>query len=202
MRLDAFLMLASGIFYLLCAYFVWKKMRQENSELIKALFAFLVYQTIGMFFMGLQMYTMNPLYAKISSLAILVGSAYMLKFPFSVFSAWTRKILFMLTLVGSIALFAWFMQTPALQMALMKFSLWYDLAVNGVVVGGTIIVFGVRNAMYRVKALGGGSGVVSCCVVANASMLGGAVLASSFFQFLAPLLILGALFIGKRASRA
>ena len=37
--------------------------------------------TIGMFFMGLNMHTMNATQGYIASLAVFIGSAYMLKFP-------------------------------------------------------------------------------------------------------------------------
>lgn len=204
-HLDVLLMLASGIFYLICAMSLWKKTKEDGNELVKAIFAFLIYQAISMFFMGLEMNTMNMdygmAYGKIAALSIFIGSAYMLKFPFSGFSATTRKIIFMLSLIASLGIFAWFIQTPENEMGLTNFVIWYDLIVNGIFVGGAMILFGLRTPerVFKMKALGGGSGVVSCCVASNATMLLGSVLVSSFFQFLAPLIILGSLlFITKK----
>lgn len=199
--LDVLLMLVSGVFYLVCALYVLKIKKEDRSELVNALFAFLTYQAVGMFFMGLQMNTMEAVYGRIAALSVLIGAAYMLKFPFSRFSASTRKITFMLSLIVSFLIFGWFIQNPMREMKLFHFMLWYDIVVNGLVVGGAIILFGLRNSgFYRTKALGGGSGVVSCCVVANVSMLGGFMLVSSFFQFLAPVLILAVLIMGKKGS--
>lgn len=197
---EVFLMLASGIFYTFCAIVLWKPFRSERNELIGALFTFLVYQAISMFFMGIDMYTMNMFYANVASLAVFIGSTYMLKFPFSKYSESTRKILFLLSLAAVLGLFVWFLQTEERQMILMNFTLWYDLLINGLVVGGFIIFLGVKSTenWLRIKAIGGGSGVVTCCVAANASMLVGAIAVSSIFQFLAPLLILGSLTFARR----
>ncbi len=198
--MGAFLMMLSGIVYLVCALFLWKTVRREKNELLNALFAFLMYQAVGMFFMGLNWHTMNAAQGYIASLAVFIGSAYMLKFPFASFSASVRKVVFYLSIAVAIGLFAWFMTTPARQMALMHFTVWYDIIVNGLVVGGSIILFGLaaKERSARMKSLGGGAGVVSCCVVANAAMIGGALVTSSVFQFLAPVLILSTLALNQR----
>ncbi|MDP3996428.1 MAG: hypothetical protein Q8P86_01890 [bacterium] len=202
LHLDVFLMYAAGVFYALCAFLVLKSYRRERGELLGAFLAFLTYQALAMIFMGIEFHTMNLLYGEIAAVAVFVGSAYMIKFPFSSFSRGTRRIVFLLTLIVSLAIFTWFLLTPERKMLLMPFVLWYDIIVNGLVVGGAIIIFGMRvGPPQRMKALGGGAGVVSCCVVANASMLSGAFITSAFFQFLAPVLIIGSLvFARKRQS--
>lgn len=202
--LEVFLMLASGVFYLLCALVIWKPYREDKNELIGALFAFLLYQAVSMIFMGVEMHTMNMLYGNIASLAVFIGSVYMLKFPFSSFSESTRKILFYSTLAIVLAVFAWFIQSPEREMVLTQFILWYDIVINGLVVGGFILFLGVKATenWLRIKAIGGGSGVVTCCVVANASMLTGALIVSSVFQFLAPLLILGSLTYARKKQNS
>ena len=94
LNLEVFIMLASGIFYLICASFLWKPFKKEKNELIGALFAFLIYQALSMFFMGLEMETKNILYSNIASISVFIGSVYMLKFPFSFFPKIVSKILF------------------------------------------------------------------------------------------------------------
>jgi hypothetical protein len=202
MHLEIFLMIASGVFYLLCALVVLKSYKQDKNELTGALLAFLVYQAVSMFFMGVEMQTMNMLYSNIASLAVFIGSAYMLKFPLSRFSENTRKVAFRFSLVAVLAIFAWFIQTPEREMELMHFTLWYDLVINGVVVGGSIILLGIRavEKFRKVKAIGGGTGVVACCVVANTAMLSGAMITSSVFGFLAPIIILSTLGLSKKQN--
>lgn len=200
MPLDIFLLFVSGVFYAVCAWFLWKKLREEKSELTSALFAFLSYQTINMVFMGLEIFTENMVYGRISALAILLGSTYMLKFPLSHFSSWARKVVFMLSLIVALGLFVWFIQTPETEKMLMKFVLWYDLIVNGILVGGTMIIFGLRavERVYKMKAIGGGAGVISCCVIAGSAFLSGAMLTGAVSSFFAPILILGTLFLKRK----
>ena len=203
MRFEIFLMMAAGVFYLLCAAYVWKPMRQEKNELIGALFAFLIYQAISMFFMGLEMHTMNMVYSNIAGLAVFIGSAYMLKFPLSSLSERTRKTVFRVVLMMVLALFIWFIQTKEREMQLMHFTLWYDLVVNGLIVGGFIIfkAIGIANRWQKIKALGGGSGVVTCCVIANGAMITGAMITSSIFGFLAPVIIISTLMYARKKQR-
>ncbi len=203
-HLNTLLMIASGVFYIICAFFVWKTYKKEKTELVGALLAFLVYQAISMFFMGMNMQTMQMVYSNIAGAAVILGTAYMLKFPISGLTQKTRRLLFLVLLVASLGLFAWFMQTAARQMELMHFVLWYDLVANGIIVGGSILVFGlkVREGMLKKKALGGGVGVVSCCVAANGFMITGAMIASSVFAFLAPIFILFSLKSARGNSSA
>ena len=200
---EIFLMIAAGIFYLICAAYVWKPFREEKNELIGALFAFLIYQAVSMFFMGIEMHTMNLVYSNIAGLAVFIGSVYMLKFPLASFSERTRKIAFRGALIAVIALFIWFIQTPEREMQLMHFTLWYDLVVNGIIVGGAIIAQGLAltDRWKRIKALGGGSGVVTCCILANGAMLTGAMITSSVFGFLAPVFIVATLLYARKKQR-
>ena len=203
LSMEVFLMMLSGVFYLMCAYFLWKPFRQEKNELMGALFAFLVYQAVSMFFMGIEMHTMNLMYGNIATLAVFIGSVYMLKFPLSYLSERVRRIWFRVFLIAVLSLFVWFIQTPERQMAMMHFTLWYDIIVNGIVVGGFILFIGLRavGRFLKIKAIGGGTGVISCCVVANAAMLGGAFLTSAVFQFLAPVVILWSLAFARRKQK-
>lgn len=198
---SSLLMLISGVFYVICAIVVYRSYRTEKSELIGALLAFLVYQSVSMFFMGVEMLTHNLLYGNIAGFAVILGSAYMLKFPLSKFSAGVRRSVFFIVLIAAFGVIAWFMQSIELQKQLMSFVLWYDLVVNGVIAGGSIVVYGlkVRENTLRAKALTGGTGVLSCCMVANGFMLTGSMIIGSLVGFLAPLFILGSLKLGKKS---
>jgi hypothetical protein len=119
----------------------------------------------------------------------------MLKFPFSSYSQGARRSVFIVSLVVVMGIFVWFIQTPDSQEAIMNFALWYDLVVNGIVVGGFMILLAIRTVdrYLRIKALGGGSGVAACCIVANGAMLSGALPVAVMFGSLAPVMILGSL---------
>jgi hypothetical protein len=104
-----FLMLSSGIFYIICSIIVWRKYKNQKNELVGALLAFLIYQSLNMIFMGIEMHTMNMVYSSLAALSVFVGSAYMLKFPLYSLSRGTRNSIFFLLLIVVLGLFAWFM---------------------------------------------------------------------------------------------
>ena len=196
----AFLMLLSGIFYIVCALLVWKKYVSEKNELVGALLAFLIYQSFNMIFMGIEIHTMNMIYSSLAALSVFVGSTYMIKFPLSSLSRSTRNSIFFLSLIAVLGLFAWFMSNEERQMELMNFTLWYDLVVNGIIVGGfmLLLAFKTSERVLKIKAYGGSTGVISCCVASSAAMISGSILTSAFFGFLAPILILGTLFFSDK----
>ncbi len=199
-HLDIFLMLAAGIFYLICSFFVLKSYLKDKNELVGALLAFLIYQAINMFFMGLDFQLMTPLYGQIAALSVFVGSAYMLKFPFSSYSKGTRTTIFLISMIVALAIFGWFMYSEARQVSLMNFILWYDLVVNGIVVGGFMFLLALRTTekWLKIKAFGGSTGVISCCVVSNGAMIGGSIITGAVFGFVAPVLILLSLLLSKK----
>lgn len=203
-NLIALLMSLSGVFYFVCAVFIWKKVKENNNELVNAFFVFLLYQTVNMLFMGIEIQTKNIVFSNISAFSVLIGSAYMLKFPFSSFSEKVRKSIFVFSLLIVLSIFVWFMQSIEQQMALMKFTLWYDLVINGLIVGGFMIILAIRTAEQKLKAkaIGGGTGVLSCCVVANGATLAGSMLAGSLFGFLAPIFILGSFVFSRKIEQS
>jgi glucan phosphoethanolaminetransferase (alkaline phosphatase superfamily) len=109
-------------------------------------------------------------------------------------------LVFFISLIIGLGIFAWFMQNETREMALMNFILWYDIIVNGILVGGFMLLLAIRTSekWLKIKAFGGGTGVITCCVVSNGAMLSGALLASSFFGFLAPIVILVSLMFTKK----
>ncbi len=197
---DVFLMLLSGFFYIICSIIVWRKYKNQKNELVGALLAFLIYQSLNMIFMGIEMHTMNMVYSSLAALSVFVGSAYMLKFPLYSLSRGTRNSIFFLLLIVVLGLFAWFMLNEERQMELMNFTLWYDLVVNGIIVGGfmLLLAFKTTERVLKIKAYGGSTGVISCCVASSAAMISGSILTSAFFGFLAPILILSTLFISDK----
>ena len=66
-----------------------------------------------------------------------------------------------------------------------------------------MIFLALRTAEQKLKtkALGGGTGVLSCCVVANGATLAGSMLAGSLFGFLAPVFILGSFVLSRKIEQ-
>ena len=201
--IEVSILIISGVFYAICALIVFRPYRTERNELIGALLAFLTYQAVAMVAMGIEIYTHNILYGIISAIAILVGSVYMLKFPLSFFKENVRKTAFKLALLIVLVVLGWLVLTPSGTRAMMSFTIWYDVFVNGVVVGFFMLIAGFKASerWLRVKALGGGIGVASCCIVSNVAMVSGAIAVSSVFQFLAPIIIISTLMAGRKMQK-
>lgn len=201
--LPVFLMYAAAAFYFICAFVLWKPYRQERNELMGALLAFLTYQAFAMLFMGIAIQSGNMTYDILASFSVLVGSVFMLKFPYSMLTEKFRRILFYLTMILVLVIFGWFLLTPERQEKLMNFTIWYDVLVNGVLVGFFIFLFGIRTneRSVKVKALGGSVGVASCCVAGNVAMIMGSLIVSSVFQFMAPVIIILSIITGRTLER-
>ena len=60
-----------------------------------------------------------------------------------------------------------------------------------------VLALRTTEKWLKIKAIGGSTGVISCCIVSNGAMLSGALLASAVFGFLAPVCILGSLLVSR-----
>ncbi len=172
--------------------------KEQKNELTIALFAFLVSMAFALFLMGGGEYWKNMVFGYLGVLSVLVGSVFMLKFPLTVFPESARKILFRSILVGVLMLFAWLVISPSGSMVMSPFIMWYMVGVNGLVSGFFIFFVGLRakEKWLKVKATGGGLGIISCCIASHVAGMAGALLISAIFQFIAPLLLILSVFLG------
>ncbi|MEK7517319.1 MAG: hypothetical protein AAB583_02125 [Patescibacteria group bacterium] len=177
--------------------------REMKNELMEALFAFLASMALALLLMGLGEYWNNMLFGYLGSLAILIGSAFMLKFPLTVFSEEKRGILFHLILTIVLVSFIWMVLWPLGREIMPMFIMWYMIVANGLVAGFFIFFAGLRSKerAIKIKATGGGLGVVSCCIVSHLASMSGAILLSAVFQFMAPFLLVASVFVGRHYQR-
>lgn len=195
------IMWGGGVLYAGGAVLFFTSFRREmNNELMEALFAFLVSMAAALLLMGTGEYLGNMFFGYLGSLAIFIGSAFMLKFPLTVFPETTRKILFRLFLIISFISFMWLVLSPSGQKIMPMFVMWFMIVVNGLVAGFFLFFAGLRakERAIRIKATGGGLGIASCCIVSHFASMSGAILLSAVFQFMAPLLLISSVFIGRQ----
>ena len=198
------LMWGAGVFYAIGAIVFFASFRREfANELMIALFAFLVSMTLALLLMGVGEYWKNMWYGYLGTLAILVGSAFMLKFPFTIFSVRVRQMLFRLFLVTVMFLFIWMVLFDSGRTLMAQFVMWYMIFVNGLVVGFFVFFVGLRSKerWLKIKATGGGVGIMSCCIASHVASIAGAVLLSAIFQFIAPVILVASVLLGKRIQR-
>ena len=198
------IMWGGGALYALGAISYFISFRKEmGSELMGALFAFLSSMALALILMGTGEYLKNMTFGYLGTLSILIGSVFMLKFPLTVFSSSARKTLFRLILGGVLAAFIWMVMFSTGRQLMPQFIMWYMIVANGFVVGFFIFFAGLRSKerALRIKATGGGLGIASCCVVSHLASMAGAVLLSAVFQFMAPILLVFSLLLGRYYQR-
>ena len=198
------IMWGGGIIYAVGAIlFLTYFSKEMQSELMEALFAFLVSMAAALLLMGTGEYLGNMLFGYLGSLAILMGSAFMLKFPLTVFPITNRKILFRIILTIVLVSFIFIVLLPLGGKIMPIFIMWDMIIINGLVAGFFIFFAGLRSKerAIKIKATGSGLGIASCCIVSHLASMSGAILLSAVFQFMAPLLLISSVFIGRQYQR-
>ena len=193
------LMYGAAFFYLIGIIATWKSYRSEPNELMGAFMAFLFSMGLALFLMGSAEYLAQPMLGAAGTLAILIGSVIMLRFPLSLIQQPLQSFLFYLSMVVAIVFFVIMMATKTGQEYMMPMIMWFMIAVNGIVVSFFVIYAGLKakERWFKVKAVGGGAGIATCCLASHVAMMIGAPLLSATFQFAAPIIIAASIQLGK-----
>ncbi len=197
-------MLIAALLYLVTAVVFLASFVRERSEITVAFLAFLISMAVSLALMGVGQYANEPVLIYLGVFAVFTGSCFMLKLPLSALPAPWRTPAFYGCLLLSWSLLTWMIATAAGRQLLPHLSLWYMIIVNGAVTGLYAIWIGLRSKIpwVKVKATGGGLGIASCCMASHLTSLAGASLVvSASLQFASPLLILAAIFSGRRLQR-
>ena len=193
------LMYGAALFYFVGIIVTWKSYRAEPNELMGAFMAFLFSMGLALFLMGSAEYLAQPMLGAAGTLAILIGSVIMLRFPLSLTRQPLQSFLFYVSMVVAIAFFVVMMATKTGQAYTMPMIMWFMIIVNGIVVSFFVIYAGVKSKeqWFKVKAVGGGAGIATCCLASHVALMVGAPLLSAAFQFAAPVIIVASIQLGK-----
>ena len=194
-----------GIVYSIGAIVFVRVYLRDRGELMAAFLAFLISMATANIFMGLGMYTGNMIFMFLTMFAIFTGSAFLLKFPITVFPQQWRQPLFYIFLVIVLAVNVWMIVSPIPGDQMSEIAMIFMIIVNGIITGFFMIWTGIRAASksVKIKAIGGGLGVSSCCLVSHvlfSTQVDIGLISSVFFQFIAPFLILGSVYAGRRVQ--
>lgn len=197
------LLFISAFFYILVIVILAIFFKQVRSELMTAFNAFLYSMAIFHVFMAVGMYINNTALIHIGIFAALTGSAFTLKFPLSSFSWRLRQIGFYsaLLLAWGIALWSILFSVP-IDLSL-KLALFYMIIFTGGAGFYTIWVgLRSRDLGVKIKCLGGGGGLVTCCFAADLLVVfQGVTIFGEFLMSVAPLIVLAGLILGRRFQR-
>ncbi|MBI4128347.1 MAG: hypothetical protein HY459_04775 [Parcubacteria group bacterium] len=200
---NVFLLWLAALAYAIGVIFFLDSYRKERGELMIAFLAFVTSMAFANFFMGAGEYWQIPLFMQLGTLAIFVGSAFMLKFPLTALPPSLRRPLFWVSLILFLLFAAWLIVAPLGQRLAPQLSMWFMVVINGILVGGYLVWAGLKatERWKRMKAVGGGIGVATCCVASHGAAVFGAVFLSAFLQVIAPFVMIGAILGGRYLQR-
>lgn len=189
--------LSFGICAVLFYLYVFRK--EPRNEMTITLFAFLINMVLTLTFMGFGMYLNNILLIDLGALSFLVASVFMLRFPLTAFPMNIRNGIFYFMLFLSLMLFVWIVISPTGFNAIIPIITWVNLGLNGLVTGFFVFVVGLKakERWLKVKATGGGLGVMTCCVAAEVTFLAGSAFLTGLFNFIAPIILTISVLLGR-----
>jgi len=155
--------------------------------------------------MGASMYWTNTTLAILAAFGAITGSAFLLKFPLLVLpSLAVRKSLFYGALAIGWLLMIWLLLFQGgLQTAMMTGAI-YMIVVSGTISGFYIVWkgFHLEDPALKVKCIGGGCSILSCCFLAHLIVLtvGLNVFAKTFIV-LAPVALIVVVYLARMMER-
>lgn len=196
----------SALVYLVSIGLFWSSFRRERSQLMNAFMGFLVGMAWLHLFIGAGLYWGQMFLSHIGFLGGLTGVAYTLKFPLSALSESKRKPLFYLGLTSAWLIVGWMLLFPHKPSTMIWVGYIYMITVAGLISSIYIIWRGIkaRNTWVKVKGIGGGIGIMSCCFLADILVLyvlvtgiSMGVVTGHFFMWLAPIVLIAFVFFGR-----
>ena len=199
---DIFWMLLSGLSYgLMTVIFLAGPYRKNKDELMGAFLGFLAGMTLFHGVGGISMLIGSPLLMNLAAFGAITGSAFVLKFPLaSLFSRQKKQALFFSALIIGYLLVAWMFLGRLDPMQSMRLAAIYMIVFSGAISATYIIWrgFHLKDASLKVKCIGGGCSILSCCFFAHVIVLAvGITTLVKFFIVLAPITLILSLFFGN-----
>lgn len=204
-----FLLWTSAFFFLTASVLILKPLFETKNKLTQAFFVWLLGMGLLHAFMGMGFLWNITILLHIGIFFGFTGSAYLIRVPFSGLIPRYEKIGFYLVLLAGWMIVAWMTVWPHLHT--IKLMLWllfgYMILTAGILPGFYLIWTGMKakTKAARVKGIGGGLGIISCCLVADLLVLFvfmGVVFWSEFFMALAPVILIVAVLYGRRLEKA
>ena len=199
------LTLSGLIFLVMTLTLLFGPFRRERTDLMTAFLGFLAGMASFHLFGAAAMYWNEPILMYIGTLGAVTGSAFVLKFPLSaIINSNTRTTLFYLTLLAGWALVAWMLLNSYPMDKVMALGAIFLVVVSGAISGFYMLLqgFKINDPSSKIKCIGGGCSVVSCCFLAHIIVLTlGLTIFAKAFIVLAPIALVFSVFISRKYSR-
>lgn len=201
---EVFLIFVSAFFYVVAVALFWQQYQRSKDELMAAFLAFLAGMAAFHLALGVGSYYQNNSLVLLGLFAALTGSTFTLKFVLARFKEGVRGVLFyvMLGLVWVAFIAALFLVVPV--SFVLTATLWYMIMTTGIIVGMYVVVRGFRSKErpVQIKCVGGGLGMITCCLVADITVLtsGVSVLGEALMS-IAPIMIIASVYYGRQVEK-
>lgn len=194
----------SAALYTIASVLFLKNLRKEKNELMYAFFAFLAGMGVFHIFLGAGFYWNNHLLLHIGMTAALIGSAFTLKFPFSALlnpekPSLLRFALFYLALAIALLTAIWLLIADHPDKMMINLTFGYMIITTGSIAGIYVVWEGFkqRETWAKVKSVGGGAGLIICCLIADVLVLTqGASVAGEILMAVAPVVLISSFYLG------
>lgn len=199
---------SASIFILSIVLFL-PRFRAERNKLMFAFFAFLFAMAWLHIFAGLGTLLKQMVWTHIGFLGGLFGVSYTLLFPLSALKQPLRSALLYLALAKATVIVLWMFLLTHKSSTMILVGYLYMIIIAGIIAGGYILWKGLqmKDMPAKVKTVGGGLGLITCCLVADVWVLlaifyGLTVpISGHFWMALAPIIILAAIYKGRMLAR-
>lgn len=203
-----FLLWMSAFFFLISSIIILKPLAETKEKLIQAFFAWLLGMGLLHLFLGAGFLWNITVLLHIGIFFGYTGSAYLLRIPLRGLIPRHEKVIFYTVLLIGWLIVAWMTVWPHLHTV--KLMLWflfgYMILVAGILPAFYLIWMGVKakSKAVKVKGIGGGMGIISCCLLADLLVIFvfmSVALWSEFFMALAPVILIAAVLYGRSLEK-
>lgn len=182
---------SAAFVYALAAVLAFGAYLAERSELNRAALVFLASMAFALGFTGAAEYTGNALLRYAVMVTVFLGAVFLLRLPISAIPYPVRQVVRGAVIALSAGVVVATLALPALRPMLPKITMWYMIAVNGVMVGLYLFAIGLKSktTWVRVQAAGMGVGLVFASLASPVAAAAGAPASlSAAFHMLAPVI--------------
>lgn len=172
---------------------VWPSFRKEREKLIDSFFAWCLGMALMHVFIGVGVWTGNMVWTKFGFFFGLTGSAYIGRITFLTFTPKLERAAFYILLIIAWLIIGGLLIVPHIPKVMIWLNFSYMITVAGILGGFSLIYLGIKatDKIAKIKAFFGGSGIISCCLIADTM-----VLISAPLLLREPLMALGGLIVG------
>lgn len=203
-----FLLWVSSFFFLISSIIILKPLFEKKDKLTTAFFVWLLGMGLLHLFLGLGILLDITTLLHLGVFFGLTGSAYLIRIPFSGLIPRYEKTGFYLVLLAGWIIVAWMFLWPHVHSIelMLRLLFGYMILVAGILPGPYLIWMGIKSKIraVRTKAVGGGIGIISCCLVADLFVLVaymGVAILPEFLMTIAPIILIASVLYGRKIEK-